>query len=131
MRRYRDELFVTPKLLHKVVCLDVTWSMMKPLQLPDGRQLLAQSSQGSGVVTTLPVRIKYLSKTAKLKLAPHAASQQLGKLWQKWGVPPWCRAVTPIILTHDDIWLATPGYAVNRHYQAQANQIGWLFSLSF
>ena len=127
VRRYRDELFVTPAALPPVPTAPVTWRAAQPLELTAGT-LALRRGRGHALDTTWFDRSR-ATRDAALTVdfrrggevcRPHGSAHRrpLKHLFQEWGVPPWERARTPLLYIDGEL-AAVVGYCVCERFAAR------------
>jgi len=123
VRRYRDELFVTPAVLPMIPAGPVSWRFERPLELAGGSLVLRPGHRhaldvaclgDSGAV--LCVDFRRGGETCR----PHGSAHHrpLKQLFQEWGVPPWERTRTPLLYV-DGVLAAVVGYCVCEGFAAR------------
>ncbi|MEQ8659754.1 MAG: tRNA lysidine(34) synthetase TilS, partial [Gammaproteobacteria bacterium] len=120
VRRYRGELYVTPARLPAAPPAPLAWTLDAPLVLAAGTlstrtgrsHALDPARLRAGVVT---VRFRAGGERCR----PHGSAhrQALKQLFQAWGVPPWERALTPLLFVDGEL-AAVAGHCVCAGYAA-------------
>ncbi|MDH3713895.1 MAG: tRNA lysidine(34) synthetase TilS [Gammaproteobacteria bacterium] len=129
--RYRDELVLVSD-ADVPVNAPLRWSMQRPLRLAQREsQLTREELTAAGL--TIPdgavVEVRYRNGGERIRLAGHAHSKSLKKLFQEHAVPPWWRDKIPLIYVDGEL-AAVLGigvaakYSVNRDVCAEAAKRG-------
>lgn len=99
VRRYQGHLYLVPK---DHLAIDPTWSahwdLTGPLALPS--PLLPLAPRAFQHYKT-PLLVRFRQGGERIQLAGKSHTQSLKKLWQADHVPPWERAVTPLLFSLD------------------------------
>lgn len=124
VRRYRDRLYALAPLApvpERSLCLP--WSGQQPLDLPDGGRLHRVAAAGPGLPAALDgLCVRFRQGGERFRPAGRGHSQQLKKLLQEAGLPPWERDRLPLIYWCERL-VAVPGVGVDA---ALAGGSGWI-----
>ncbi|HEX2548870.1 MAG TPA: tRNA lysidine(34) synthetase TilS, partial [Gammaproteobacteria bacterium] len=91
LRRYRDEIFAMPVLTERTLCGEYTWDFNTSLILPQIGELTIEKKVGEGLhpsIQEVSVRFREGGEYCYFR----NCHQELKKLFQTWGVPPWLRS---------------------------------------
>ena len=121
LRRYQTTLYLTPHFADlSNICLEMKGEY---LRLPDNlgelylqrtEQHFIFSWQNHQVVlpaTALPIQIRF-TYSGKIKYHPKRPREDIKKIWQELGVPPWQRNRIPLIFYGDDLQSAVGFFKV-------------------
>jgi tRNA(Ile)-lysidine synthase len=102
IRRYRDELYLLRPARPFEASAVIPWNGKSPLSLPDENgELIAETVQGSGIDPeawrTGTITVRYRRGGETLRPVGREGSQELKKLFQEAGLPPWMRERIPLI----------------------------------
>lgn len=102
IRRYRDRLYISPRLLPLPdPDFRIWWKGQARLQLPPGCGHLEANQQPPS-----PLIVRFPKPGERLRPSGSAHRQRLKKLFQQAGIPTWNRARTPVIeLDGEAAWL--------------------------
>lgn len=126
IRRYRDELYLEPQPGEHAVDWRTHWDMQAPLALPTGEMLTMRMVRGGGLrldSPNAPVVVQYRQGGERCRLPGRAHHNELKKLFQHWGVPPWRRDRIPLIFVGQEL-AQIVGFSLCEPYIAQADQLG-------
>lgn len=106
LRRYRDQLYLTPALPEPGAPFDL---VAEPGQwrLPQG-ELSFEYRDGRGLEAGLDLHLGYRQGGERLRPVGRGGSVTLKQLLQESGVPPWLRSTWPL-LWHGEALVAVPG----------------------
>jgi len=111
-RRYQQRLFLA-RPLSTPQTLDQSWDLARPLNLGDGRYLVAQPASGRGLarefVLSAPLRVSFREGGEQIQPQGDSHTRTLHKLFQRAGVPPWERDRIPLLWQGKQL-LAVVGY---------------------
>jgi len=149
LRRYRDEVFAYPSTRVKVpvipaqagiysewipACAGMTgffnipWNFKSSLILQGCGTLTAEKTQGQGLhpsIQEVNVRFREGGEYCYFR----NCHQELKKLFQTWGVPPWLRSRIPLLFFEDKL-IAVVGYFLDQRFMAGEGECGTLVSLT-
>jgi len=119
LRRYRDRLYLLPRVLRQDTPASLDWRTEKALELPQaGGVLSASCRMGSGVrVAALvggEVRVSWRRGGERCCPAGRRHHHALKKLFQESGIPPWERGRIPLVYIGaelaavGDLWVCDP-----------------------
>lgn len=119
LRRYDGRLYLTDERApHQDKAIH--WDLNSPLDLGDGRQLVAESVTGQGLKTTLcgrrDITVRYRQGGEICQPVGRGHRHALKKLFQEWRVPPWERNRVPLIYVGDEMAVVV-GYCICEPYQ--------------
>ncbi len=103
MRRYRDDLFLSPPLPPHDPSQIIPWNVSEPLSL---KNIGALQAEGLGNVT-----VQFRQGGEMVQLAGRNHRHELKKMFQQWGVLPWLRDRVPLIYEGDRL-VAVVGFWV-------------------
>ncbi len=114
VRRYRNDLYAMPPLAHYDVHCQITWHTQSEtsVKTPTGRINLQDLLDMGFVRHKLdrkPLLIRYRCGGERIRLKKSGMHQDLKKLFQQAGVPPWQRERIPLVFQGDNL-LAVVGY---------------------
>jgi tRNA(Ile)-lysidine synthase len=124
LRRYRDDLYLTPALPAIDKHLQVSWDLSQPITLPSIGQLSAALGMGQRLRADISSVIVRLRKGGESIIVPGRGRHTLKHLWQEWGVPPWQRERIPLLFSNEQL-IAVVGRCIDENYLARANELGW------
>ncbi|MEQ8497457.1 MAG: tRNA lysidine(34) synthetase TilS, partial [Gammaproteobacteria bacterium] len=126
VRRYRGELYVTAAELPGPPREALAWTAQTPLALAVGTLSVRQ---GQGLALD-PARLRSGAMTVRFRVGgercrlPGSAHRRtLKQLFQEWGVPPWERALTPLVFVDGEL-AAVAGHCVCAGHAAPAGSVG-------
>ena len=128
LRRYQQKLYLLPVCQENFSELNVSWDGKTPVQLAENILITAVSSENSGLDPRLrehKLSLRFRRSGERLQVVGKTHHQDLKKLMQEAGIPPWQRARIPLLYVDDELacvcgyWLAAP-FATSR------DQPGWL-----
>ena len=126
LRRYRDELYLEHQPVEHAVDWHIAWDMQGPMILPTGETLSMRMVRGGGLrldPPTGPVTVQFRQGGERCRLPGRAHHNELKKLLQSWGVPPWRRDRIPLIFVDQEL-AQIVGFSLCEPYIAQADQLG-------
>jgi tRNA(Ile)-lysidine synthase len=103
--RYRDELVLVSDAVTPAYA-PVRWSMQHPLPVPHRETPLTReelAATGLAIPDGAVVEVRYRSGGERIRLAGHAHSKSLKKLFQEHAVPPWQRSRIPLIYVDGEL----------------------------
>ncbi len=127
VRRYRDELFVTPAALPPVPAEPVAWRAAQPLELAAGTLVLRRGRRHALDTARLDGRREAREAVLTVDFRrggevcrPHGGAHRrpLKHLFQEWGVPPWERLRTPLLYVDGEL-AAVVGHCVCEGFAAR------------
>lgn len=132
VRRYRDQLYAMPSLAPHNGRQAFVWrsdSQGYPLlELPGLGMLQLQETVGAGlrpeVLTGAALEVRFRRGGERFRPVGRQHSQELKKLLQGAGIPPWQRERLPL-LYRDGALLAVVGLGIAAEYAAVSGAIGW------
>ena len=114
LRRYRDRLWLLPRVLPRPPAEPLAWSGDEVLALPRGSGRLRRRPAATGVPGHCweqgLVTVRWQVEGARCRLPGGRGSRGLRKLCQEAGVPPWVRPWLPLVFVGDAL-AAVPGVA--------------------
>ncbi len=136
-RRYRDDLFLAPRLLPHDAGLCLSWNGEAALTLPSGLGRLEVSLSEHGVDAEAwqngRIEVRFRRGGERCRPAGDNHHRSLKQLFQTWGVPPWLRDRIPLIFLDGEL-AVIPGFVVCQPFVAAeeiaAVQPYWRGSLS-
>lgn len=108
-RRYRDDLYLLPRLIPFDTTISMPWDLQSPLKLPAD---LGELSPEPYYHLFKNINLRFRQGGERIKPAGSAYTQSLKKLFQNWAVPPWRRDRIPLIYSGDRL-IAVVGYCVS------------------
>ncbi|MEJ2360381.1 MAG: tRNA lysidine(34) synthetase TilS [Gammaproteobacteria bacterium] len=126
VRRYRDALYAMPPATVVDSHWHRHWDLQVPLDLADGRQLQSRQRRGVGLSCSIleqGVSIRFRQGGERCRLPGHSHHHELKKLFQDWGVPPWCRERIPLVFVGEEL-VQVVGFGVCASYAAKADEMG-------
>ena len=132
VRRFQGRLYVEPLKQHDVDHC-IPWpDLSRPLQLPSGQVLRAESVIGRGLsqakLRDARVEIRFRQGGERCRPAGRGQTHQLKKLFQEWEVPPWQRNRIPLIYVNGEL-AQVVGYCLCEPYAAAVTEPGWLITV--
>ena len=127
MRRFRDELWVTPTFETPNEPVELLWQGESELPVPAlGGILNFRRTAGEGVRISTIARIVIRSRAGNPAFQPDCKRphRSLKNLFQEAQIPPWQRNRLPLIYL-DGALVAVPGLGYACEYQASSTQNGW------
>lgn len=113
LRRYRGKIYAASPLSSHDSSMRSCWSLTDNYN-PGGGTLSATRTSGSGLKAEIckeqQLEVRYRQGGEKIRLPGKTHSQELKKLFQEAGVPPWIRSRIPLLYGEDrlvavaDIW---------------------------
>src|SRR3990167_1927919 len=124
LRRYRDDLYLIPRLLPHDSCQVVDWGLTQPLLLPGLGELCASLAEGYG----LRADIKHVSLRFRCGGEVYCLGKRgrhyLKNLFQEWKVPPWERNRIPLIFVVEQLVMVL-GYYLAEEFAATGHKMGY------
>lgn len=99
VRRFRQRLYLIPRLPSIDSASSISWAAAKPLILPDGSVLELSSSS----VETLVFSVKFRRGGERCCPKERSHSQTLKKLLQEYALEPWLRGRVPLIYAGSEL----------------------------
>ena len=107
IRRYRHKLYVTDS-FSDLTGLKIDVALNQPIELPDNLGVIEITKtdqilcvQWNHYVTLLPLTEQHIQirfgYSGKVKLTGNSQNEEIKKVWQQLGVPPWLRNRIPLI----------------------------------
>lgn len=137
VRRYRDTLYAMPPLVSHDGQRTFLWQPVAntypPLELPGWGILQLRETVGAGLRadildgTTLTVRFRRGGE--RFRPVGRLHRQELKKLLQEAGIPPWERERLPL-LYREDALLAVVGLGIAADFVADSGEAGWQLAIS-
>lgn len=128
-RRYRDTLYVLAGAPPAAPSEPLPWRPDRVLELPFGvlrsRRGLAPAVDPDRL-SDGPVEVRFRGGGERCRPWPHAHSRTLKKLMQEWGVPPWQRALEPLVF-HRDRLVAVGSRCIEAAYAVRPGACGLVF----
>ncbi|MBA1444895.1 MAG: tRNA lysidine(34) synthetase TilS [Chromatiales bacterium] len=132
VRRYRDDLFIGPRLPPHDAGLCLSWNGEAALTLPSGLGRLEVSLAEHGVDAERwqngRIEVRFRRGGERCRPAGDSHHRSLKQLFQTWGVPPWLRDRIPLIFLDGKLAII-PGFAVCQPFVAAegaaAVQLDW------
>lgn len=134
VRRYRDRLYLecSDDSVDANVPADRAWDLAAALPLPElGLRLVASRRPGRGLAgerLSLPLRVTWRKGGELCRLPGRRHRQQLKKLLQASGVPPWKRSRIPLIYSGDEL-AAVVGHWYCAPFAAADDELGWVIEI--
>lgn len=126
IRRYQHTLYLL-KRHNRVRPENQTWlSFPKPLSRGEDR-LYAQRCE-EGVVIPPNCSLQLRCRQGGETFFWHGQTKQLKKLFQDWGVPPWCRDEIPLLFIDDELAVVV-GYAISDHFYRKKSVIDPIYTI--
>ncbi len=124
LRRYRDDLFLSPCLtLHDATQI-MQWDLNEPLAIPLLGELSARPCKGMGMRADIKkVTVRFRQGGEMFQLPGRRHRHELKKLFQMWGIPPWQRDRVPLLEVDGRI-AAVVGWAVADEFLAREGEEG-------
>lgn len=130
IRRYRNTLFAVSAIPQHDKDRVVSWQLRKPLEVVYGK-LNARQGKGDGIrIKACPdhcLDVRYRRGGEVIKPAGRRHHQELKKLMQEEGIPPWYRDRIPLLYLKDKL-VAVPGFWIDEEFSADANTDAWQIS---
>ena len=124
IRRYRGGLYAVAPLPDTDGQAARLWDLAQTLDLPLG-QLNASRQHGRGLRTgDAEVRVQFREGGESIRRRGHGHHQQLKKLFQAYGVPPWLRAYVPMLYVNDRL-ASVAGVWLEEEFAAGEDEEGW------
>lgn len=120
LRRHADTLYLLPREL-PATFQAVVMTPELTQELSDGSCLRFQSRAGGMATTALDEAIRIRPRQGGERLPLHGQRRSVKKLLQEAGVPPWEKAVYPILWSREQI-VALPGIAVADGWRARVGR---------
>jgi len=132
VRRYRDALYAMPPLTPHDARQHWVWrpcaNRYPPLALPGIGTLVFQEGVGVGVraaaLADAALTVRFRQGGERFRPVGRRHGQELKKLWQEAGIPPWERERLPLIY-RDRALLAVVGLGVVADHAAAPGEPGW------
>ena len=126
VRAYNDFLWLV-KITKDKHNYDLIWKGEDVFELPGSSKLLFKPSLGQGIslekVGSSVLRIQNRMGGERFKPKRNQPTRTLKYLLQKMNMPPWERAILPIIYS-EDILVAVPNYGIHHEFVADEDKIG-------
>ena len=126
VRAYNDFLWLV-KITKDKHSYDLIWKGEDILELPGSSKLLFKPCLGQGIslekVGSSILRIQNRKGGERFKPNRNQPTRTLKYLLQKMNMPPWERAILPIIYS-EDMLVAVPNYGVHHEFVADEDKIG-------
>lgn len=117
IRRYQHTLYLLNK-KNKIKAINQTWSSF-PEPLSWVGDILHAKRSEEGVVIPSDCTLQVRRRQGGETFFWHGQTRPLKKLFQEWGIPPWCRDEIPLIYIGDELAVVV-GHAISdRFYQKQ------------
>lgn len=132
VRRYRDRLYAMPPLAPHDARQVILWQPdatgQPPLPIPWLGRLRFQTTVGAGLRATAlagaTLTVRFRQGGERFRPMGRCHSQELKKLLQEAGIPPWERDRLPL-LYRNDVLLAVVGLGVAADWAAAPDETGW------
>ncbi|CDH47483.1 tRNA lysidine(34) synthetase TilS [Candidatus Contendibacter odensensis] len=133
VRRYRDTLYAMPPLLphdpqHTFLWRPDTNAAYPPLKLPGLGTLELQETVGAGLRAEMragaTLSVRFRQGGERFRPLGRLHSQELKKLLQEAGIPPWQRERLPL-LYREEVLLAVVGLGIAADHAAGPGEVGW------
>ncbi|MEN8261093.1 MAG: tRNA lysidine(34) synthetase TilS [Pseudomonadota bacterium] len=119
IRRFRDRLYLLPRLTELEPGFSCDWDGKTPLALPDGNgRLEVFKTDRIGISPRLwhngPITVRYRQGGESCRLPGRQGRHKLKNLFQERAVPPWVRERVPLIYIGDELaaigglWVCAP-----------------------
>jgi tRNA(Ile)-lysidine synthase len=132
IRRYRGGLYAVAPLPEAHGRALRHWDMTQPLELPLGT-LSASRQRGRGLRAALcldaGVNVQFREGGETLRRRGQGHHQQLKKLFQAHGIPPWLRPYVPLLYVKDRL-ASVAGVWLEDEFAAGEDEEGWLIEWS-
>lgn len=131
LRRYRSNLYLLKKQGAVDKNTSIDWKVDEAINLPDDTILKARLKPGVGIkkdfcpANTFQIRYRQGGETIKLPDKQH--SQQLKKLFQEKGLPPWIRPRIPLLYLEGQL-VAVADYWIDSRFLAKGDELCWHIS---
>ena len=126
VRAYNDFLWLV-KITKEKNSYDLIWKGEEIFQLPGSSKLLFKPTLGKGIslekVGSSILRIQNRKGGERFKPKRDQPTRTLKYLLQKMNMPPWERAILPIIYSEDTL-VAVPNYGIHHEFVADEDKIG-------
>ncbi|MGB5339450.1 MAG: tRNA lysidine(34) synthetase TilS, partial [Gammaproteobacteria bacterium] len=134
IRRYRDDIYLLEQRIEPRRERVLNWTLGAPLALPDAGGILSvQPEPGRGIRAEMLARsgvhVRYRQGGERCRPVGRGHHHSLKKLFQEEGIPPWERALIPLIYVEDQLAMV-PGFWVCEPFQARPAETGLLISWS-
>lgn len=127
LRRFQGQLYLTTE---QQLMLNIQpgfkWDLNSPVQLNGNTHIFTEVAQGTGLKRSLSnedVRIRFREGGESCRPIGRGHQMSLKNLMQEWSIPPWRRALIPLIYVNNEI-AAVGNYCVCETYEAEKNQDG-------
>lgn len=133
VRRYQGLLYAQQKYIEQPSVMSLLWPDIKqPLGLNQPELTLsAKSLVGRGLsqakLKDAEISVKFRQGGESCRPAGRGQTHQLKKLFQEWKIPPWKRAITPLIYVNGEL-AEVVGYCYCEPYAAVEGEPGWFIS---
>lgn len=127
LRRFRDELWLTPTFVATPDAIELLWQGESQLRVPGlGGMLSFRRTTGQGLRSSAITRLVIRSRAKNTPFQPDCKRphRSLKNLFQEARIPPWQRNRIPLIYL-GDILVAVPGLGYACEYQARSSEDGW------
>ncbi len=132
VRRYRDALYAMPPLAPHDTRQLFTWRSAAagwpPLELPGLGVLHLRGTMGAGlrtdVLAGITLTVRFRQGSERFRPVGRLHSQELKKLLQEAGIPPWRRERLPLLYQEKRL-LAVVGLGVAADIAAGSDEVGW------
>jgi len=124
VRRYRDDIFLLPRLSQHDASQMICWNLAEPLMLANVGMLQALPVQGQGLRANIEnVTVQFRQGGEMLRLPGRKHRHELKKIFQTWGVLPWLRDRIPLIYLNNMLAVVV-GYWVEEEFAARNDEAG-------
>jgi len=128
LRVYQQQLYFLPVVKDDFAALNVSWDGKTPVQLSENIVVTAVSMAGSGLDPCLRehnLSLRFRRSGERLQVAGKSHHQDLKKLMQEAGIPPWQRARIPLLYVDDEL-ACVCGYWLAEDFCVPRDTPGWL-----
>ena len=131
VRRYQGMLYAQEKLVKGTHLLNLKWKNLEsPIEInTKGLKISAKTSIGKGLsqekLKNREISIRTRQGGETCRPLGRGQTHQLKKLFQEWRIPPWERAVIPLIYVGDEL-AQVLGYCCSETFAALENEPSWL-----
>jgi tRNA(Ile)-lysidine synthase len=128
LRRYQQKLYLLPVSSENYSELSVPWDGKSRVQLAENIVVSALNSHSPGLDLSLreqKLSLRFRRSGERLQIAGKSHHQDLKKLMQEAGIPPWQRARIPLLYVDDEL-ACVCGYWLAAAFSAPHDTPGWL-----
>lgn len=124
LRFHAGRLYLTPDLGQAQDREPLVWSLDRPLSLPEGGWLSAQTGHGGLRVPSGQVEVRWRQGGERCRPDERGHSQSLKKLLQEYGLEPWLRDRIPLIYIDGQLAAVGDLWAC-KGFKARQDEVGY------